>query len=225
MPYPRRSYGRKQMRRRPGASKKPWYQKSYSALSLAKQALAGLWKLKGLVNSELYKLDNQDTGTIITDAGTYSVHLTNIAIGDGDSDRTGNSVYVRSLDLRGQFIYNTTGTDPQFVRLALVLDTQQIADTPPTYTQIYNGADYNAHLNPDTVGRFKILYSKVFALDNVNSLERMINIRKIMRHHVRYNGSTINDIQKGGLFLVACSSEPTNGPKIIWNCRTSYHDN
>lgn len=197
----------------------------YNAYTGARWAYRQIVKLKGLVNSEMYKKDNQDAGTFILNNNAYSVHLTNIAIGDGDSDRTGNSIYVRCLNLRGQLIYNSTGTDPQFVRIALVLDKQQIADTPPTYTDVYNGADYNAHLNPDTVGRFKVLFSRTYSLDSVNAITKSVTFNKPMKHHVRYNGTTINDIQKGGLFLIACSSEPTNGPKLIWDCRTSYHDN
>lgn len=203
----------------------PWYEAKYTPKQLAKYAIDGLWKLKGLVNSEMYKFDVTESGTPVVSAGTYAVLLSPIAIGDGPSDRTGNSIFVRALNIHGQLIFNSSGSSPQFVRVAIVIDTQQVADTSASYTTLYNSSTYNSHVNVATAGRYKILYSRVFELDNVNNLSRMMNINIPMRHHVRFNGTASTDIQKGGLYILASSSEATNGPTIKYESRLSFHDN
>lgn len=222
MPY---KYARRKKPYRKTRKAVPWYSRKYTAMSLAKKAWAGVWKLKGLVNSELLKKDVAESGTPVTSAGVYSVLLSPIAQGDGNVDRTGNSVFARALNIKGNIVYNSSGNTTQFMRIAVVLDTQQIGDTSPSYTDLYQSADYNSHVNRSTAGRFKILYSKVHQVDTVNNLSRPLNINIPMRHHIRFNGTASTDIQKGGIYILASSSEGTNGPYIRYDSRLSYHDN
>ena len=42
---------------------------------------------------------------------------------------------------------------------------------------------------------------------------------------VRYNGTTSDDIQKNGLYIVYASSDNTNSPNLTIDIRTSYNDN
>lgn len=199
--------------------------KTYAPDALA-YAMRGINYLRGLVNAEMYKLDVIETGTIITDNPvTYVQHLTPVAQGDGDSNRTGNSIFVRSLNIRGQVIHNSSGTSPEFTRVVVVMDTQQVGDTSPTLGLVLEANGYNSHLNKATVGRFKILYSQIIETDSVNRVSRNFYINLPMRHHVRYNGTASTDIQKGGIYLMAVSSEPTNGPKLVFDSRLSYRDN
>lgn len=207
-----------------GYANKFGYSGLSSAGSAAYAALRGVQYLKGLVNSEMYKVDITDTGTIITDAGTYQKQLTAVAQGDGDSARTGNSIYVRSLNIRGQIIFNSSGTNPQFLRLMVVIDRQQIADSAVSTTTVLAGG-YNSHLNSLNVGRFTILHSRTYALDDNDRLVTNFVINLPMRLHVRYNGTANTDIQRNGIWIVAVSSEPTNGPKLVFDSRLSYHDN
>lgn len=198
-----------------------------SAWKTAKWAANAVWKIKGLVNSEMLKHDVQEAGTIITTAGYYKP-LTDVAVGDDDASRTGNSIYVRSVHIRGQLVYNgTAGATPGFCRLIVVIDTQQVGDTYPAISEVLDTATggVNAHVLHTTAGRFKILYSRVFTTDNIDRTVVPILINLPMRHHARYNGTASTDIQRGGIYVHAISSEATNGPKLIYNARLSYHDN
>lgn len=199
-----------------------------SAWKTAKWAAKAAWKLKGLVNSEMLKYDTNEAGTTVTTSGAYVSHLTSIAVGDTDTTRTGNSIFVRAVNVNGRVVYNgTSGAVPTFLRFMIVIDTQQIGDTSPQIGTVIDSATagYQAHMLNTTVGRFKVLYNNIFVTDSVQNTVRSFNINLPMRHHVRYNGTANTDVQRGGIYIMAISSEAVNGPKLIWNARVSYHDN
>ena len=176
----------------------------------------------------MFKYDTLESGTVITSAGTYSTHLTSIAIGDTDQTRTGNSIFVRSVNIRGQLIYNATaGVTPTLTRLMVVIDTQQVSDTGMFIGNVidFSTNGVNAHVAKSTAGRFKILYSKVLVNDSIDRTVSQFNINLPMRHHVRYNGLNNTDIQKGGIYVLAGSDQATNGPTLKFDARVSYHDN
>lgn len=224
--YARRTTKRYRRRYQP---RKYWFPEAYKTVAkysnweVLSKAIKDIY---GLVNSEMYKLDTVEAGTIITsNPVTYVTHLSAVAQGDGDSARTGNSIFARSLNIRGQAIFSAAGTDPQFMRVMVVLDQQQIADSPSTLGVVLENNGYNSHLNKASVGRFKVLYNKVIELDSVKNKSVPIDINIAMRHHIRYNGTASTDIQKGGLYIMAMSSEAVNGPKLVFDARLSYHDN
>lgn len=223
---PPRSYAKKpsySRRKFPRTRKGAWYNKRYSAIDMGKMALSQIWKLKGLVNSEVLKQDvtysENSTSVGVADP------LTNIAIGDSVSGRTGNSIYVRSMNFKGYLTWNSAGDANQTVRVCVIMDTQQVTDTTPAITDVYNAATPFAHINILTAGRYKVLYNRVFEL-NVQTPRVHFEINLPMRHHVRYNGSTASDIQKGGLYLMHCSTQAAaNYPTLVGESRLSYHDN
>lgn len=227
MPYPRkyqRGYRRRKTYRKKGSSGFGGMSLS-SAWKTAKWAANAAWKLKGLVNSELKKVDYTAAGTNVTNAGTV-VDLNNIGQGDTDNARNGNSLYVRSLNWKGYLARPTAGDVVQCVRLVVFMDTQQVGDTAPTLNNVLDNITPYSHLNSDTVGRFKILCNKVLTLDTAKSLSQQFEINIPMRHHIRYNGTTGTDVQKGGLYLGFLSTQGTsNYPTISYEARLCYHDN
>lgn len=222
MPY-RRKYRKKfRSRRKRTGGYMPYIKGAYSAYTLARRAMAGIWKLKGLVNSEMHKLDMTASNSV--DTTGVADPMCKVAVGDTYDTRTGNSIYVRSLNIKGDISYNTSFTGPQFVRLAVVQDTQQIGDTNPTTGDIYEGTGAFCHLNPNTVGRFKVLYNQCYSVDQYNPA-RVYDINIPLRHHVRYNGSLNTDIQRGALYFVQMSTASTNTPVVSYRARLSFHDN
>jgi len=222
MPFKRFRRGRRIMRRRP---MRP--QRRYNTLGavrfLARKAARGVRYIRGLVNSEMFKYDQSQTANSVTQAGTV-LALTSIAQGDGDGNRTGNSIFVRSINFKGTLTYNTMGNNEQFVRIILFEDTQQISDTSPSLADVLEAGTTFSHLNSNTVGRFKILYNHVFALSQ-NRPGIPFEINKSMRHHVRYNGTAGTDIQRGALYMMWLSDSSSNYPQLNYETRTSYHDN
>jgi len=226
---PSRSYAKKPFysrRKFPRTRKGAWYNKRYSAIDMGKMALSQIWKLKGLVNSEMYKLDTAISGQNIDGASPYITHLTAVGQGDGDNQRSGNSIFVRSFNFKGAISRTASGDAAQVIRLSVIQDIQQVSDTTPTVTDVYEGTSPYAHLNSATVGRYKVLWSRTYTLDTANRLVTAVQINLPMRHHVRYNGTGTTDVQKGGLYMIASSSQATNHfPAINGEYRLSYHDN
>lgn len=222
MVYRRRSYRSRGRRFRKKST--PQYTTMGSVAHLAKQAAKGVYYLKGLVNSEKFKHDASAT-IAADDAGTL-LHITGIGQGDGDGARTGNSIFVRNVSFKCHTSFPSTATyTDALCRVALIMDTQQLADTPPTYTSIYEANGPLTFLNSNTVGRFKILWSRTFSINTVSRPNFTLNMNKVMRHHVRYNGSATSDVQKGGLYIAFVSDVVSNPPEFFHNFRVSYHDN
>nr|WCR62243.1 MAG: capsid protein [ssDNA virus sp.] len=226
MAYKRKYTPRRSTRRRRAA---PWYKKKYSVAQIAVKAAKGVRYLSGLVNSEKFKFDVNGT-TNLNSFGTV-IPLTSIPIGNSDEDRTGNSIFVRHITNRLSFSLDPAHTGLfQRCRVMLFIDTQQYSDTTPTVGAVLEtvgvSAAYMSLLNTGSVGRFRILKSTYVTL-NADKPTRTLDWDFNLRHHVRYNGPLGSDIQKGGLYLLAISDQPTNGdlPTMQYLNRVSYHDN
>lgn len=215
-----RNYSRRSRRR--STRRTPWYRKKYDAMSLAAKAAKGVWYLKGLVNSELLKSDSASS-TTISNTGSI-IRLVDIAQGDGEGQRTGNSILVRGINLKLAFNQNASATDTLY-RIIIFKDTQQIADTSPAITDLLATASTLAPLNASTVGRFKIMKNWFFHTSNASDTVRNISWYMNMRMHMRYNGSASTDYQKNGIYLLVLSDQATNTPTVYYNKRVTYHDN
>lgn len=221
MPY-RRRYKRRYNRRR--YNRRPRYTTMGAAGFLAKKAIRGVRYLKGLVNAEKYHLDTVVSGAIST---TPSVtHLTAIATGDGDGARTGNSILMRGLSFSMTWNMNASATNT-WIRMVLVQDTQQIGDTTPAFTDIFDSGSSNIInlLNKNTLGRFKILRDKVISFSSNSKTDYSKKGFIRFYNHVRYNGTASSDIQKMGLYLLFVSNEATNTPTVSSVWRVFYYDN
>lgn len=218
------AYQRRTIRKR-RFKKKAWYNKSYSAKSLAIKAIKNIRYIKGLVNSEMLHKD-----VSFTPAAQFGItSLVGIDQGDTDSGRTGNSILLRSLYLRGSIQINPSVTGNTRIMLALVKDSQQISDTTPNVSNIFTSITDpdGALLNLNNAGRFKILWRQSYILTPSNGSRPAVEINKYFKlySHVRFNGTTATDIQKNAYYLVMINSENTNYPSISITSRIGYHDN
>lgn len=109
MAYKRRYAPRRYNRRRRNYRSSPWYKKKYSVAQIATKAAAGVRYLSGLVNSERFKHDLFGNLSNVTNTGAM-LHLTGIAVGNEDSERTGNSIFVRHVTSRLAFNINSSYT-------------------------------------------------------------------------------------------------------------------
>lgn len=208
--------------------RRPWYSKKYSVAQLATKALKGVSYLKGLVNAELHKKDLNSLSGTVPNTGSIN-NLCQIAQGDNDGERTGNSLLLRYVNISGVVNRDSTNTSPSsHVRFMLFIDTQQVPDTPPTAADLLQVTSSSAapfsKLNKLSVGRYRILTSRLVSVDSGNP-SRLFNLKLNMRHHVRYNGVASTDIQKGAIYFLAISGDATQPPGVVWTSRISYYDN
>ena len=220
MVYRRRRIIRRRPRRRTA-----WYNRKYSTAQIARAAWRATKYIKGLVNSEMFHHTITVSSTV---AQNQITQLNAIAQGDTAVTRTGNSILMRNLILNGYVEINPSVTGDTRMMVALVLDKQQVSDTSPIISDIFQ---YDTNpvtlLNLNNSGRFSILYRKQFSLSPASggSNVRQLKIFKNMRLHARFNGTASTDIQKNGLYLVVISSEATNTPSWSFQSRIGYHDN
>jgi len=209
-------------KRKRSFKKKPWYRKKYDTISLAKKALQGVWYLKGLVNSEM--LHNQGLGSTTTPITGTMTLLNGMAQNDTSSGRTGNSILMRNVHLRLGFIQNAAATTTTY-RVILLWDTQQTSDTNPAVTDVLESASPYSPLATANAGRFKVLKNWFFTTDDTKSQTKLIECYKQFRIHTRYNGTANTDIQKGGIYMLALTSDAADPAAFAYNYKLGYHDN
>lgn len=193
-----------------------------SANELASAAWKGVKYLKSIVNVEHQKVDF----TVLsgTQSNTPLVsHVTAVAQGDGEGARTANSILLKYLYLKGVFQLNTSANYTR-LRLVVIRDKQQIGDTNPAYTDVYENVSTIAFLNKNTVGRFDILYDKCMDLE-ANNTQVIMDKYIRLQSHARYNGALATDQQKGAIYVMLLSDQPTNVPTVSLNARLCYVDN
>lgn len=205
---------------------KVWANTPQTPKALAIQAYKGVKYLKGIINSELHHHDNPLSVVSIPNTGLVT-HLTGLNTGDTDTTRTGNSILLKNLTYRYLLEVNASVTTNTSVSVIIFLDTQQIADTTPTPTQVLSTASPQSLLNLTAQGRFKIIKRQNFVLTPSSGVRPAIEIKGYipMNKHVKFNNTTSTDIQKNGLYLLVIADEATNTPTINGNFRIAYYDN
>lgn len=223
MPPKKKYAGRKKR----GTRSVSFWNRKYSVRDVAEAAYKGVKYIKGLVNSELYKLDIVGATSTFYSDGSAVTHMTPVAQGDGPAARTGNSILAKYLTIHGVATRTTSGDAVQQCRIVIVMDRQNIADeTNPGYSTVFTSASPNALINVDTAGRFTILYDNVFTLDTVKQLSKSFKINIPLNKHIRYNGTASTDIQKNSIWLMTISTQTvSNQPVFTYAARLGYHDN
>nr|WOE49731.1 MAG: putative capsid protein [Cynopterus sphinx circular DNA virus 3] len=218
------AYARKTYKKANKRKASPWYNKRYSAKDLALQALQQAKMLRGIINSEKHV---QDTNHV-SNAQNFIFRLVNITQGSNSDNRQGNSILLKSIYIRGQIEINPVVTGNTRYTLAIVRDEQQIADTTPSLGDIWQDAtDSESMLNKTTAGRFKVIWRTTRYLTPSSGGKPVALIDKFVKlnNHIRFNGTTAADLQKGGYYLCLLTSEGVNFPTLNVQARLSFYDN
>lgn len=230
MPYGRRRSYRRVRGRRPygrRSTRGTNYVRSISSgIKMARRAWTLATRLRRLVNVEIKKFDANTSATYVDSTGGL-YPLCEVPQGDNDQTRDGKSIKPLSLLIRGECINDATAKTT-CTRIMLLQDTQQIADTTPSVSDVLDGTlapVYMAPLNNETVGRFRVLADFRVMLDDAKVNRKPWTIYKKLVGHIRYNGIASTDIQKGGYYLLCVSDQATNRPTITFNSRLSFTDN
>lgn len=214
-------------RRAPLASRryKPWYgrtQYSRSANAMAVQALRGVRSLSSRVQGERRYVDQI---TAINSSTTPNgVVLNDLPDGSGPTERAGFAMRMLYLDMKGIILASTTNP-ASFTRVVVVMDTQQLPDTTPAYTDIFSDASMTSNLRSTTLGRYTILYDQLHGSAAAANNPACWDERIWINQTARYNGNAAGDIQKNGLFLYILGSDASSGPYVEVRCRLCYIDN
>lgn len=190
---------------------------------VARAAYNGVVAIKKLINVEHHKHDTNVTGSQISNTGAI-FSLTDVAQGDGQGERSGDSILCQSM-----FSRTTVTISPSAVttclRYIIFQDKQQISDSEPAVTDVLQTASCLSPLNEITVGRFKILHDTLYTVQDNGVAIRFTKMFKELNTHVRFNGSAGSDHQKNTIYLLALSDQATNKPILASHIRLNYTDN
>jgi len=210
-----------------------------------KSQVKSLQKVVNQLKPELkYHGQSLDTPNI-SNTGTV-VHLTTIAQGDNQPNRTGNVVAVRKLDI-GFIIDRLAALDATdlgnaYFRWAVVVDKEQISDTLPGAGDIFEvpSRPYLDHPALPQLERFRYLYvSPVVDLAQVlgwNPAATTAPIAGYPTHpahfsfcwngeiKVGFNSSAGTDIEKNGIYLVLLAMNCNAHLDISGSCRVGFTD-
>ena len=236
--------------------KRPWYKRNYSLQvranpqSVAQTAVKGLALARyvaSMVNAEKKFTDlqfNDVTQSILdlstTTPGTTDVFgnnnlflLNQVAEGTSDSERTGNSVRLKHVQIRWQ-LQNTAGSGAYPVRIMVF---QWKDNTIPTFPDVFNSdasgsytvADTYDYYQKDTAGRkLNVLYDQFYHMVSlVNNPKCQINgyISLRLNMHTRYDDAAGLPSDNRLYFLVLPANVTTDDCNLNFSRRTDYVDN
>lgn len=216
-------------RRRKNKSQKPpsYYNKlvyGVGAIGLAKQAIEGVRAIKKTLNPELKRQDVIINNTISSAQNSALLAFSAITQNDTAEGRDGNSLRLKHIQCKG-FIRASSSSLTTMIRVFVVRDKQQVADTNPDNDMILYNNIPEAMSSVSWAKRFDVLYDRTFTLPyNTNPLQTF-NFHLNPDTHVLYNGVSAGDIGKNGITIHAISNEATNVPTLYMATKTEWYDN
>jgi len=203
------------------------------AASIARRSMNAVMALRRLINVETKFADNTYS-QLTTDYGGGINYLTTIAQGTGASDRVGDSIKIRRIDVTG--VWTRNGTDA-CCRIIIIRDTENLAVTPSVSDVLADTGSilaphspptwFNKNLNAEK-NRFVFLYDEVVCLSTSQS--NMLFEYSSPDHedrHVRFRGtgSTSASAGEGALFMIRITDQVTNNlPQFTAVARVHYTD-
>lgn len=218
MPYYRSRFRKYYKRRRYGYGN---YRKSSN---LAYQAYKMAKSVKREVAGEYKFFQDAITTAAVQDVSGTVYHLTNIAQGSGDDDRTGKQIKLTSLEIQLTLFVGASGTD--ISRILIVRANQSTAPTLQTILDVNGDPTYSLR-NLEYTTLFTVLYNKTFALDAARQGEIHTKIYKRMSSKCLFEYNSTTPVE-GHLYMIICSNQGVasgNEPKHIFNARVRYLDN
>lgn len=209
--------------RRPRRNKPGRYQ-VYSAAG--RQALRDVNALRRFINTEIHNTDAVGNGVASTSTASF-VLLNGLTTGDGNSNRTGQSVKGDGIDLKFTVTGNAAAT-PLFQRVLVVRDKQ------PNSAIFAIGDLLNATTvtSTYTIGnqmRFDVLYDESFSLVPASDSYAILrNTRINANFHTEYNtnnAGTVADIVTNSIYLIHFSDQAVNNSSFSYYSRYWFIDN
>nr|UOF78862.1 capsid protein [Cressdnaviricota sp.] len=204
------------------------------ALQVANQAYNMAKVVASIVNSEKKYFDT--ALSIAPDSATANITcLTNMAQGDTNITRNGNTIALKSLELRGQIFQPVVETN----RIMLVRDNDNLGGSAPTITDILESNSVAALRNKNTPKRFTVLYDKTISGTNNMIMNKKIKYYKKFKMmkdskgnptrsvKLMFDGPNAADYTRGHIFLVVMGDVATASTTstLTANARIRFYDN
>jgi len=191
----------------------------------ARRALKLALLLKDVINVE--KKEWPDTpcpgSTVTTTAAMFCINK--IAEGADYTDRTGRSIKLSHLTLKGAFTKHTSSTQT-IHRVIVFVDNAYDGATPSSADLLLGTPLYNADRNPDPNlrARYRVLCDKRWWLNASQSVQ-LFDWSQSVKHHILFDGAAATDLGHGSIWVCSVSSEATNGTFCELESRLHFVDN
>lgn len=209
-----------------------------SSMSAAKRAVAsstsGAKVVRGTLvggpqGPERKKYETSNTGgVVVTAANPYVQSLTNgIAQGTGVSNRIGDRIHVKGIDI--QFQANSSATlaagAPAFCDVFMILDTQPNGATPASNVIFENNNTNLTYLELGVLERFKVLKRERLNFDIAGSQSTVWTWHQSCDLAIRFDTAT-GSPQSNDIYVCALSPAANAATETVLSyiCRLSFSD-
>lgn len=205
------------------------------ALAIANQAYKTATFVASIINSEKKFYD--ENATIYPDTTYQANCLTNMAQGDTNITRTGNSIALKSFHLKGVLKRDST-VPGEIVRVMLVLDKDNAAGTIPNITDVVASSGVYSFRNMDYARRFTVLMDRTYTYqtDKPNVviefwkkfyMKKDKRGRPVISHHCLFDGSTANNFTRNHIYLYVIGNTATGSTAsdFTYSTRIRFYDN
>lgn len=164
-----------------------------------------------------------NSGTAVPDTGVIAT-INSIGQGDGDNDRDGAKIRIKSMYGKYLFQIHASATSTQ-IRHMIVIDRSPDG-TAPTLAEILNDATIDDNLvsalNPDNITRFRIIRDRLYTLDDSNRQAVMPKFYMKCNYEIQFNSTTGDDVNQD-IFQIFISNEDTNTPTVTSHLRLRFY--
>lgn len=207
-----------------------------NAIQVASKAYSMAKVVAAIVNAEkkYFDVNTADAGC---DTTAQITCLTNMAQGDTNITRDGNTVALKSLQIEG-YVNFDTAVPYESVRIMLIRDNDNLGGTAPTVTDVLESSNVMALRNKNTPKRFTVLMDRFMTCDKDHLGKRYSYYHKFgmmkdkqgnptRSHHLYFDGVNAADYTRGHLFLIVLGNTATAGTLSShgWNSRIRFYDN
>lgn len=169
------------------------------------------------------------TSQTISSTAAVVASLYHIAQGDGQEQRTGNRLLAKAVKMRWSLHRDTSLAS--LARVILVRDNQQVADSTPSATTFFGAGITNPVIAfkdlANRRGRFDVLMDRTYEIGPAGSGKEnhFDSLYLPVNHRVGFNGPLNTDIQKGGVYLIACTnSADVNKVAMAFSTEVNFTD-
>lgn len=184
-------------------------QKASLALSMVKQ----------LKSKQEFKWLDSNLNYMDTTATVWA--LGNIAQGDDYNERIGLEVNAKSLQIKGQVLWNPIA-GYNTCRLVILIF---YARGSPTPANVYDYSTAYGLRNPQHAVKADrhVLYDKTFVVDAYHR-SKVIDVYKRLHHKILFEGVLGSDRSIGSIWAITYSDAAVNTPTVDINTRLYYTD-
>lgn len=195
---------------------------------IAVKALQTANTIRQFVNSEMHYHDTEQVSSYAEDWDGTRFSLVDPATGDTDSTRTGDSILVKEIEVRGSFVYDSTLGGNQYGRVIIALDKDNKVTVSNLLEIVGSAGTTFSPKKHDYRFCTRVLYDKQFVVNSQFPV-RLFSFKKKFKKliHTQFIADGTSILRNDLAMFTYTDVDDTSGnkPAFVWHSRVRYHDN